>query len=142
MGISNHREMEVWRLADQIRTRVAAVVQRPELKGADWLWLRTQLRKASNSACSNIAEGFGRFEPRDFARFMRISRASIKEIGEHLLEPEIVRALPAMELRELHELIERSDRASGRFIHYLVHAKPPKTRPRTTASDPDADSEL
>ena len=97
-----------------------------ELKGAEWEWLRVQMRKAANSGCTNVAEGFGRFYPKEFARYLQISRASLKELGEHLLEPEIAHIVPANELAELTALIDRAIGASTRLIRYLSRADPPR----------------
>ena len=38
---------------------------------------RDQVRDSAASAGRNIAEGFGRFSPGDFARFLRYARASL-----------------------------------------------------------------
>ena len=40
---------------------------------------RNQIRDASDSAARNVAEGFGRFRPAQFAYFLDISRGSAQE---------------------------------------------------------------
>lgn len=45
---------------------------------------RSQIRDASASAPRNLAEGFGRYTPRDFRRFVTIARGSLSETQNHL----------------------------------------------------------
>jgi len=47
---------------------------------------RDQIRDAAASAPRNIAEGFGRFSPGDFAMFLRYAVASLAETRNHLLD--------------------------------------------------------
>jgi four helix bundle protein len=47
---------------------------------------RDQIRESSASVHSNISEGFGRFRPRDFARFLEYARASLMETQNHLID--------------------------------------------------------
>jgi four helix bundle protein len=47
---------------------------------------RDQLKDSASSAPRNIAEGFGRFRPGDFARFLEIARASLIETRNHLID--------------------------------------------------------
>ena len=46
--------------------------------------LESQLREAAAGAPSQISEGYGRFDPADFARFVKMARASILECRNHL----------------------------------------------------------
>jgi len=40
----------------------------------------SDMRRAANSVVHNIAEGYGRFEPKDKSRFYKISRGSSYEL--------------------------------------------------------------
>ncbi|HSL89336.1 MAG TPA: four helix bundle protein [Ignavibacteriaceae bacterium] len=42
--------------------------------------LTIDIRRSANSILQNIAEGYGRFEPRDKTRFYKISRGSSYEL--------------------------------------------------------------
>ena len=44
-----------------------------------------QIRKASVSIPANIAEGYGRRSPGDYARFLNIFQGSINELQTHLI---------------------------------------------------------
>ena len=47
---------------------------------------RDQIRDSSASAPRNIAEGFGRFRPAEFARFLECARGSLVETQNHLID--------------------------------------------------------
>ena len=49
----------------------------------DWS-LRNQLRRSSNSAMANIAEGFNRFGTGEFCQFLSIAKGSCGETQSHL----------------------------------------------------------
>jgi four helix bundle protein len=45
-----------------------------------------QLERAASGAPAHVAEGFGRFNPADFARFLVLARSSLMESQNHLLD--------------------------------------------------------
>ena len=49
---------------------------------------RDQIRRASISVTSNIAEGFGRFSNKEFAHFLSISSGSVSEVHFQILVAE------------------------------------------------------
>jgi len=53
---------------------------------ADALGRRKQLKESSSHTTVHIAEGFGRFNPADFAKFCTIARSSLMESQNHLLD--------------------------------------------------------
>ena len=89
--------------------------------------MTSQIRRAAHSIPANIAEGCGRGEAGDLARFLRIAAGSASELELHL---ELARDLHYLQLddykvagsavleikRMLHSLIERVDatREKGR----------------------------
>lgn len=78
MKIKDFRDLEVWKLGVEIVMEVYRISEkfpRHELYG-----LTTQMRKASVSIPANIAEGFNRLHPREYAQFTGISLGSCAEV--------------------------------------------------------------
>ena len=128
-GARQYDELEVWQLAAQLRRRVQA------LTAADWpardVTLRDQLMAAAASAPSNIAEGFGHFNPRQFARFTRIARGSLVETRNHLDDAAERGLISPADAAELRTLTSRAIGATTAFLRYLesCDGKTPTRRP-------------
>ena len=68
MGVSHSRELHAWQTADELRRAVIRVtVKGPAARDFKFV---DQIRRAANSVCANIAEGFGRYQHREFAQFV------------------------------------------------------------------------
>jgi four helix bundle protein len=77
------RNLKVWQMAHQLTLnvyRTTASFPKSEVFG-----LVSQLRRASSSIGSNIAEGYGRKTNKDKARFYTIAMGSLFEVENHLL---------------------------------------------------------
>lgn len=78
MKYPDFTSMPVYQKALELLIKIYEVTKKfpPEEKYG----LTIDIRRAANSVVHNIAEGFGRFEPKDKTRFYKISRGSAYEL--------------------------------------------------------------
>jgi four helix bundle protein len=127
-GVRDHEELDAWKLADELRARMRPILARPDLLKDSDLW--NQLKRTTRSPCRNIAEGFSRFYPRDFAHFVRIAKASLSEFVDHMREAQACGYTTPAETAELIVLAKRARGAATGLVQYLERAKPPRGRAR------------
>lgn len=84
MGARHFTELDAWKLAVQLRGQVFDMTSTAQVRADRDFW--DDIRRAARSAPNNIAEGFGRFRPREFRRFLKIARGSVNEVQNRLLE--------------------------------------------------------
>jgi four helix bundle protein len=125
-GVRDHRELDAWKLADELRQRVTEVIERPAFYRERRL--RDQIASSAETPCPNIAEGFSRYYPRDFARFLRIAKASLTEFLDHLGRALSKRLVDAAEFEELSQIAKRARGACTALIRYLESAHPPSQK--------------
>jgi four helix bundle protein len=127
-GARRVENLLVWKLADQVRRRVRALISGPEWRNHERL--RRQLDTAAEAACPNIKEGFDRYHPVEFARFLRIAKGTLGETTEHL-DAAVAKGLATpREAAEITSLCNRGRAAAIRLILYLESAEAPNV-PRT-----------
>jgi four helix bundle protein len=83
--------------------------------------LTAQLRKASVSVPSNIAEGWGRGATREYVQFLRYARGSLKELETQWLLAARVGFVPVDATRDL----DRRSARVGKVLYRLVRALDP-----------------
>lgn len=110
-------EIEAWQLGRELNRAVYAVSENGAF-GRDY-GLRDQIRRASISVTSNIAEGFARRSPADFARFLTIARASSAEVCSQLYLALDLGYLRQEDFDSLYRLAQRIGGSCGALIRYL-----------------------
>ncbi len=114
--IRSYRDLRVWREAmDLVEQcyRLAGTFPREEIYG-----LTSQIRRASVSIPSNIAEGYGRDSTGAYVQFLKIAQGSLKELETLLLVTERVLGTPA---HITAPLLERCD-VVGRMLAGLIRS--------------------
>jgi four helix bundle protein len=94
-----------------------------------------QIRDSARGAPRTIAEGFGRYRPVEFARFLEFARASLMETHNHLLDGLDQNYLSAAECDVLCTLASRAIGATTNLHAYLQTCKAPphrRTKPKGT----------
>src|SRR5687768_12484994 len=76
--VTRFEDLKCWQAARSL-TKIVYQITKQGLLAKDYE-LRDQLRSASISTMSNIAEGFGRFSDREFIRFLEMSQSSSQEV--------------------------------------------------------------
>jgi four helix bundle protein len=82
MGVHRFTELRAWQACDVYKKAIYRLCSTVPLSTD--LTRRTQLERAAAGASAHVAEGFGRFNPADFARFLVMARASLMESQNHL----------------------------------------------------------
>jgi len=130
VGVKRFEELVCWQLARELERRVVAFTGKPPASN-DLEYCR-QIRKSSGSAPPNIAEGFGRYYPGDFARFLRNALGSLNETRDHLGAGIEKGYLPENEYGELKTLTNRAIGAAVKLAKYLDASKERWDRERRT----------
>ena len=80
--IRTHRDLRAWQEAMNLAERVYRVTE--GFPDAERFGLSQQMRRASVSVISNIAEGAARNSSREFAQFLGVARGSLAELESQL----------------------------------------------------------
>ena len=82
MVFKRFEDMEVWKEGREVVRKVYAQTVCPDF-AKDW-GLRDQIRRATVSICSNIAEGYARRGNKEMVKFLWIAKGSAAEVQSQL----------------------------------------------------------
>lgn len=83
MAINDYRDLEVWQLGRSLVRNLYELTR--EFPDSEKFGLVSQLRRASISGPSNIAEGWGRHYTAEFVPFLRKANGSRTEVETQLI---------------------------------------------------------
>ncbi|MCA1716112.1 MAG: four helix bundle protein [Actinobacteria bacterium] len=112
------RELKVWEKGHRLTLAVykaTARFPRDELYG-----LTSQIRRSCASIPANIAEGCGRGEDAELARFLRIAMGSASELEYHLLLAHDLNLLDTSDYESLTKEVTEIKRMLTSFIQKLT----------------------
>ena len=118
MTYSSFESLRVWHDARRLTARIYAITRSGEF--AHDFGLRDQLRRATVSVMSNLAEGYERSGGREFQHFMRIARGSAAEVRAQLYAAQDIGYLESTLAAELREQVT----SIARQIFALAERRP------------------
>ena len=102
--MNSYRELVVWQRAVDLVVEVYKIIR--TLPAEEKYALSDQMRRAVVSIPSNIAEGYARKAPKDYARFLVIARGSCYEVETQLTICEKLGYLSAGDAKKAYGLCE------------------------------------
>lgn len=134
-GITRFEEIEAWKTARRLTNMVYELGNQAGFNRD--FGLRDQIRRASVSVMSNIAEGFESRTDVQFINFLGMAKASAGEVRAQLYVALDQQYITEEQFKEAYSLAESCARQIAKFIAYL-EANPKKRR----ISDDQADYEV
>ena len=120
-AVQKYEDLDAYQLSRELRDAIFRLTEGgPTLRNVKF---RDQIRRSSSSPPANIAEGFGRFKPREFANFARIARASLLETRNHIEDGRTKKYFSEEDCARLLELQLRATRATTGLLKYLDSCK-------------------
>jgi four helix bundle protein len=127
-GVRRYEDLVAWQLCVELSTVVSQIVVTGAL--AKNFQLRDQMRNAAQSAPALIAEGFLRFTPEEFVRYLRMARAELGELQTHL---EVATRQGLLSEDQISRTVPLARRAMA-ITTRLLKAKLPMLKPKKGAT--------
>ena len=120
-GVTRFEDLDAWKLSTELRDLVYQMTESGRV--LDDRRFRDQIRDAASGAPRNIAEGFGRFNPREFEQYTRWAKASLMETQNHLLHGKTEKYFSQADFEKAHRLSKRAVGATKGLNRYLRSCK-------------------
>ena len=116
-GIKRPEDFDVWKLAWELKRRVFAFTATlPASRDRRYC---DDIRRAARSGPDLVAEGYYRFNPREFHRFLNDAKASLGEVRNQLLHAKDERFISDGDFLEMLSLADRAIGAANALQAYL-----------------------
>jgi four helix bundle protein len=120
--ITRFEEIEAWQTARELTKLIYMLTD--DGKFARDFGLKDQIRRASVSIMSNIAEGFESQTQAQFIRYLGIAKASAGEVRSQLYVTSDLEYITQEQFTKAFAMAEKASRQTARFISYLeTHSK-------------------
>jgi four helix bundle protein len=136
-GWKDIREIAAWRYARDLKIQVDVFLARPNVRAK--YGRHDQLYEAIRSGPANIAEGFGKYGNKEFARYARIAKGSEVEVINHLIDLHDQRLISQDVLLQSEHMARIALKAVVGLIRHLESTPDPPRSPKPRKKEPTAD---
>lgn len=116
--IQKFEDIEAWQKARELTKAIYALSNDGQF--ARDFGLRDQIRRASVSIMSNIAEGFGRGGNKEFIQFLSTAKGSASEVQAQLYVALDANYISNEQFQSLYALAQSTGNMIGGLIRYLA----------------------
>jgi len=116
-GIKRFEDLIAWQKSRELTKQIYQITEQG--KFVKDFGLRDQVRRASVSVMSNIAEGFERHRPTEFHQFLSIAKGSCAEMRSQLYVAVDVGYLTDGEFKKIKDLAEETTRIISGLRSYI-----------------------
>jgi four helix bundle protein len=121
-------DLIAWQLSESLKEEVFRLTQRERVARDEKFC--DQIQRSARSAPANIAEGFGRYDPKPNANHVSIAKGSLEETKNHIIDGFKRNHFDVVERDDLLKLTKRALTATTRYLRYLKSCKQaPKGKP-------------
>lgn len=110
-----HKKLEVWQEGVALATHIFRITE--QFPKSEVYGLTSQMRRASVSVPSNIAEGAARFSSKEFAQFLNIAGGSLSELDTQI---EVACNLDYVTNDQRMEIDRRIDSITGKLARLIT----------------------
>ena len=135
-GVNRFTQLRAWQACEDYKKAVYGLCDQPPLAD-DWK-RRDQLEGSVRGPGAHIAEGFGRFNPSDNARFVVMARASLMESQHHLKDLVDRGYITEPQRAALNALAEVALQETTGWLEYLQSPEALRNARRARTSHRDA----
>ena len=119
----NHKELDVWKKSTLLAKRIYKLTR--EFPKEEIYGITSQLRRASVSVSTNIAEGSARKGNKEFIQFLHISLGSLAELETLIIISRKIDYLSEKQKIETLDLITDCSKLTYGLIKYITKNKKP-----------------
>lgn len=115
--MKDFRQLKVWEKSPQLALAVYKASK--EFPKEELYGLTSQIRRASMSIPTNIAEGCGKYTDADFAKFLQMAMGSASETEYQLILARDLEFLPNNSYEKLHNDVEEVKRVLASLLNTI-----------------------
>ncbi len=121
-GVRRFTDLAAWQRAHELQILCNELLKTPVVRN-DFRF-RDQLSDAASSGTRNLAEGFGRFRPRENAQYVRVAKGSAHEVLALLIEARMKGYIAAEKFADFENAANRTIGTIVRYLRYLDRCDP------------------
>ena len=116
--IQSYKDLLIWQKGIEITEKVYLLTK--SFPSEEIYSLTNQIKRATVSIPSNIAEGFGRNSNKSYVNFLKISRGSLYELETQLIIAEKQKFISDLDLlQSINELISEEGKMINSYINKI-----------------------